>query len=143
MIKIKTKVKITKAQADLFNDSQEDNGLTKLNPTSKDDCYWMLKVEDNTLGEVFKAKIYWYQLQEYDTGVEEDPLGINEVLVYKEDFELDSTQVQNLWESIEGEILSTDNYLEKIQEFTTQGILIWCGSVRDIFEIGIENFEVV
>lgn len=143
MITIQTKNKITKAQADNFNDSQEENGLTKLNPTSKEDCYWMLKVEDNTLGQTFKAKINWYQLQEYDTGNEEDPIGINDVLIYKEDFELDSAQVQNLWEAMEGEILSSDNYLEKVKEFTAQGVLIWCGTVRNIFEIGIENFEVV
>lgn len=142
MITIQTKNKITKAQADNFNDSQEENGLTRLKPISKEDCLWQLEVENNTLGEEFKADVKWYQLQEYETGNVEDPVGINPVLIYREPFVLDATAVQQLWEALQGEILPTDNYLDKVQEFTAQGILIWLGQ-REAFELTSNDFEII
>lgn len=142
MIIIKTKNKVSKTQVDSFNDSQEENGLVKQNPTSKEDCYWLLRVTDNKLGEIFEAKVEWYQLVEYDTGNPDDPNGISENLIYREDFKLDADSVQDLWEALQGEILSTDNYLEKVQEFTAQGILIWLGQ-RQAFTLTSNDFEII
>lgn len=142
-IKIKTKEKISKSAADAFNDEQEDNGLVRLNPLSKDDCYWLLKVEEWSIRMDFTATILWHQIQEYETGDPEHPIGEKQVLIYKEDFYLPPLDMQNLWELMGGEILTADILGEKISHFTAQGILTWCGVVRDIFGIGIENFEII
>lgn len=142
MIIIESKNKITKAQADDFNDSQEDNGLVRLKAISKDDCKWRLEVTQNTLGREFRAIVQWFQLQEYETGNQEDPIGINPVLIYREPFSLDATAVQQLWEALQGEILPTDNYLDKVQEFTAQGILIWLGQ-RQAFTLTSNDFEII
>ena len=140
MIQIKTKTKISLAQALTFAEEQKNRGI-RINEMFSDDCKWLLEVTDTTYTvDQFKANVRWYQLVEYETGE-----GISEMqqLIYSENFTLGATEIQQLWEGLEGSILHTDNYLDKVQHFTTQGILVWCGTVRNIFGVGVGGFEIV
>lgn len=142
MIVIQSKNKITKAQADSFNDSQEQNGLVRLKPISVEDCKWRLEVRNYAIRKGFQAQVRWYQLQEFETGNPETPTEIRPVLIYRENFSLDSATVQNLWEQLQGEILSVDNLDRKIEQFSAQGVLIWLGR-REAFELTSSDFEIL
>lgn len=140
MIQIKTKTKISLAQALTFAEEQKTRGV-RISEMFADDCKWVLEVSDTTYTiDQFKANVRWYQLVEYETGE-----GVSEMqqLIYSEIFTLGSAEIQQLWEGLEGSILHTDNYMDKVQHFTAQGILVWIGNVRNIFSIGTEGFEVV
>lgn len=140
MIIIRTKNKISLAQALTFAEQQKNRNV-KIREFFEDDCKWQLEVSQTSyLENSFKANVQWYQLVPYETG---EGTGEMKQLIYREDFTLESADIQALWEAIEDSISYTDNYLEKVQEFTAQGILIYIGTVRNIFGIGIDGFEIV
>ena len=139
MITIRTVNKITLAQALTFADEQKNRGV-RIQDMFADNCRWQLEVSETTYTEnSFHATVNWYQLVEYETG---EGIGEMKVLIYREKFSLEGSEIQNLWETMQGNIAYTDNYLQKVQEFTQQGILIWCGTVRNIFGVGIAGFQV-
>lgn len=143
MIIIRTKNKITIAQARNFEDEQGLKGIKKENIFSLDDCKWELQLGSYTLREGFSVPVSWYQLQEYETGDPANPIGIQKVLMFRENFQLSEAEMQNIWEEIGGTILATDNLAQKMDDFVVAGTMYWIGTVREIFGLDETGFEVV
>lgn len=143
MITIQTKSKVNITQARAFEDEQGLKGIKKENIFSLDDCKWELQLGSYTLREGFSVPVSWYQLQEYETGDPQNPTGIQKVLMFRENFFIDETQMQDIWEEINGTILPTDNLSEKMDDFVIAGTMYWIGTVREIFGLDETGFEVL
>ena len=139
-MKLKTTTPVTIAQARTFEDEQGAKGIKKLNIFSQDDCHWEVEMGEYTLNQKFSAPVIWRQLQEYETGDPENPTGIIARPMFQETFALETAQVQQLWEAIGGQILSTDILIEKMDEFVLNGFIYWVTQVRGIFS---QQFEVI
>lgn len=142
-MKIKTKVEITIAQARQFEDEQGEKGIKKENIFSQEDCFWELETGKYAFNGSFSIPVYWFQLQEYETGDPENPIGIKRKLMFQEVFKLESAEVQGLWEALQGEILSTDNLIGKLDAFVLSGIIYWVGTIRSIFGLTQADWDVI
>lgn len=140
---IKTKQKITISQARAFEDEQGLKGVKKENIFSQEDCFWELETGKYSFNGSFSIPVNWFQLQEYETGDPESPIGIKRKLMFQEVFRLESEQVQGLWEALQGEILSTDSLIGKLDAFVLGGIIYWVGTVRGIFGLTQADWEVI
>lgn len=136
-MKLKTTIPATIAQARQFEDEQGLKGIRKLNIYSQDDCHWEVEMGEYTLNRKFSAPVSWYQLQPYDTG---EGQGVMHILMFQENFTLETEQVQQLWEALQGQILATDILIDKMDEFVLAGFIYWVTQVRGIFA---QQFEVI
>lgn len=139
-MKLKTVNPVAIALAKIFEDEQGAKGIKKLNIFSQDNCFWEVEMGEYTLNKRFSAPVTWNQLQPYETGDPQNPTGIKTVAMFNETFTLETGQVQQLWEAIGGQILSTDILIDKMDEFVLNGFMYWVMQVRGIFG---EQFEVI
>lgn len=139
-MKLRTTIPATIEQARIFEDEQGLKGIRKLNIFSQDDCHWEVEMGEYTLNRKFSAPISWYQLQEYETGDPENPIAEKHVLMFQENFILETNEVQQLWQALSGQILSNDILIQKMDEFVLAGFIYWVTQVRQIFG---QNFEVI
>lgn len=142
-MKLKTTQKITITQARQFEDEQGEKKIKKLNIFSQDDCYWLLDVEAPTIYKGFRAKVKWYQLQEYDTGDPENTTGEMPALMFSENFELNEQELDDMFSATNVIIMPSDSFDEKFNEVLKAAVLHWVGSIRQIFGLDESGFEEV
>lgn len=143
MITIHTIPKISYAQAFAFNTEQIAKGVYPQKVISLEDCHWRLEVTDSAPFNGMKAKVKWFQLQEYDAGDPDNQNAVKAIQIYEEDFVLTSAELDQINKLIKMNIMwETDLLDEKYNEILTAGIIIWCGTIRQIFGLGNADFEV-
>lgn len=142
-MKLKTTTPVSIAQARTFEDEQGVKGIKKLNIFSQLDCKWEVEIGKYTFSGGFGVPVKWFQLQEYETGDPENPTAEIPVLMFSEDFRLDETETQQLWQAVGTNITTQDNLKEKLDGVVLAGCLHWIGNIRQIFGLGPSGFEVV
>lgn len=142
-MKIKTITKVNITQARAFEDEQGLKGVRKENIFSHEDCFWQLETGKYAFNGSFSIPVSWYQIQEYETGDPENPTGLKQKLMFSETFTLTNEQVQQLWTALNGQILSSDSLIGKLDEFVLNGIIYWVGTVRGIFGLTNNDWEII
>lgn len=144
MIKIRTKEKVSLMQAINFEMEQNQNGIQKTGMYSADDCYWELRVERPLFENGFRASVSWYQLQEYEIDAGQGIMGIRESRMFYEDFSMSKTEMKAMFDTVNMAITpNQDDPFDKWLEIVAQGVLHWVGVQREIFGLGVEDFEIV
>src|SRR5690554_6450456 len=116
MIQIITKTKISLEQATDFAIEQKAKGI-HISKFTEDDCKWLMKVVKPIWYDCFKAMVRWYQLEEYETGDTENPIGTKETLMFTENFSITKSETQAIWSAIGGNISSTDDVVDELVNF--------------------------
>lgn len=143
MIQIKTKTPISIQQAIDFEISQNEKNIRKIGMFSTSDCNWLLKVENPEFNDGFKAKVTWYQLQNYKPDADSEETAIKEEKMFFEDFSLSKAEMNGLFIQVGKSIIpNVDDPFDKWMEITGEGVLFWLENIRQVFGAGVE-FEIV
>ena len=143
MIQIKTKTAISIQQAIDFEISQNEKNIRKIGMFSTSDCHWLLKVEKPEFNNGFKAKVSWFQLQNYKPDADSEVTAIKEEIMFYEDFSLSKSEMNGLFIQVGKSIIpNVDDPFDKWMEITGEGVLFWLENIRQVFGENVE-FEIV